>query len=162
MESAKRVRVFSVVLIPQLGQYLITLEEAAGVRLIPIWIGPAEGIAIGARLNGQKFPRPLTHDLMANILNKLNAKIEKVTVTDLKDSTFYATITLMVNKEKLEIDSRPSDAIALALRCGCPIFVNDIVFNKCPVIQKPITEKEVEDFKKELENLKPEDFFRGP
>ena len=157
----KQVRVYSVTLIPQLGQYLVTLEEMDGIRLIPIWVGPAEGMAIGAKLDGQEFPRPITHDLMTNILSKLNVKIKKVTVTDLKDSTFYAIITLTVNGNIIEIDSRPSDSIALAVRTNSPIFVNDIVFEKCPVIQKPITEKEIKDFKKNLGSLKPEDFFKA-
>ncbi len=156
----KKVKVYSVVLIPQLGQYLITLEEVDGIRLIPIWVGPAEGMAIGAKLEGQQFPRPLTHDLMTNILNNLKVKMKKVTVTDLKNSTFYAIITLSYNNKKIEVDSRPSDAIALAIRTNSPIFVNDIVFKKCPIIQKPISEKEVVDFKKQLEDLKPEDFFK--
>ena len=156
----KKVRVYSVVLIPQLGQYLITLEEIDGIRLIPIWVGPAEGMAIGAKLEGQQFPRPLTHDLMANILNNMNVKTKKVTVTELKNSTFYAIITFSHNNKKIEMDSRPSDAIALAVRTNSPIFVDDAVFKKCPVIQKPISEKEIEDFKKQLKSLKPEDFFK--
>lgn len=156
----KKVRVYSVILMPQLGQYLVTLEELNGTRLIPIWVGPSEGMAIRAKLEGQEFPRPITHDLLSNILSKLNAKIEKVTITDLRNSTFYATITMIFNKTKMDIDSRPSDGIALALRTDSPIFVNDVVFEKCPVIQKPITDNEVKDFKKNIENLKPEDFFK--
>ena len=156
----KKVRVYSVVLIPQLGQYLITLEEIEGIRLIPIWVGPSEGMAIGAKLEGQKFPRPMTHDLLADILKKLNVKIEQVIITDLKDSTFYATLTLTVDGKKIEIDSRPSDSIALAVRANAPIFINEAVFEKCPLIQKPITDKEVKDFKKQIEGLKPEDFFK--
>jgi uncharacterized protein len=159
--NAKRVKVYSVVLIPQLGQYLVTLEEADGIRLIPIWVGPAEGMAIGAKLSGQTFPRPITHDLITNILKKIDVKLKKVTVTDLKESTFYATITISFNNSVIEIDSRPSDAIALAIRSNSPIFVNDIVFEKCPIIQKPITDDEVKNFKKQIEDLKPEDFFKG-
>ncbi|MFH0732940.1 MAG: bifunctional nuclease family protein [Candidatus Omnitrophota bacterium] len=156
----KQVKVYSVILMPQLGQYLVTLEEEQGIRLIPIWVGPAEGMAIGAKLNKQSFPRPITHDLLTDIFAKLKVKLEKVTVTDLKDSTFYATITIASGKKTYEVDSRPSDAIALAIRNGSPIFVEDIVFDKCPVIQKPITADEIKDFKKDLENLKPEDFFK--
>ena len=156
----KEARVYSVVLIPQLGQYLVTLEEIDGIRLLPIWVGPTEGMAIGAKLEGQKFPRPITHDLMADVLSKLKVKIEKVTVTDLRDSTFFATIVLKVGSKKIEIDSRPSDGIALAVRANAPIFIEDIVFQKCPLIQKPITDKEIKDFKEQLNSLKPEDFFK--
>jgi len=158
----KQVRVYSVVLVPQLGQYLVTLEEIDGIRLIPIWIGPTEGMAIGSKLEGQRFSRPLTHDLISNILNKLNAKLERVIVTDLKDSTFYANMHILVNGNKINIDSRPSDAIALAVRSNADIYVTDTVFKKCPVIQKPISEKEVKNFKRRIEDLKPEDFFRKP
>lgn len=160
MKQVKQVRIYSVVLMPQIGQYLVTLEEIGGIRLIPIWVGPAEGMAIGTKLEGQKFPRPITHDLMVNILNQLNAKLKKITVTDLKDSTFYATITLSINNKTMEIDSRPSDAIALAIRSNSPMFVNNIVFQKCPVIQKPISDNEIRNFRKQLKNLKPEDFFK--
>ena len=158
----KQVRVYSVVLVSQLGQYLVTLEEIDGIRLIPIWIGPTEGMAIGSKLEGQRFSRPLTHDLISNILNKLNAKLERVIVTDLKDSTFYANMHILVNGNKINIDSRPSDAIALAVRSNADIYVTDTVFKKCPVIQKPISEKEVKNFKRRIEDLKPEDFFRKP
>jgi len=158
----KQVRVYSVVLVPQLGQYLVTLEEIDGIRLIPIWIGPTEGMAIGSKLEGQRFSRPLTHDLISNILDKLNAKLERVIVTDLKDSTFYANMHILVNGNKINIDSRPSDAIALAVRSNADIYVTDTVFKKCPVIQKPISEKEVKNFKRRIEDLKPEDFFRKP
>jgi len=158
----KQVRVYSVVLVPQLGQYLVTLEEIDGIRLIPIWIGPTEGMAIGSKLEGQRFSRPLTHDLISNILDKLNAKLERVIVTDLKDSTFYANMHILVNGNKINIDSRPSDAIALAVRSNADIYVTDTVFKKCPVIQKPISEKEVKNFKRRIEELKPEDFFRKP
>lgn len=156
----KKVRVYSVILIAQLGQYLVTLEEVDGIRLIPIWMGPAEGGAIAAHLNKQKFPRPITHDLMINIFKELGATIDKVTITDLKESTFYATMTLCVNSKKINIDSRPSDGIALAVRVNAPIFMDKIIFDKCPLIKKPITSSEVKNFKKELENLTPNDFFK--
>ncbi|MBN1405382.1 MAG: bifunctional nuclease family protein [Candidatus Omnitrophica bacterium] len=156
----KKARVYSIILIPQLGQYIVTLEEIGGIRLIPIWIGPSEGMAISAKLNSQVFQRPMTHDLISDMLGKVKAKIKKVTITDVKDNTFYASMTLSFNKKIIEIDSRPSDAIALAVRVNAAIFIDDAVFKKCPSIQKPITEQEITDFKKHLENLKPEDFFK--
>lgn len=156
----KKARVYSVILIPQLGQYLVTLEEVDGIRLIPIWVGHGEGMAISAKLNEQTFPRPMTHDLIIDLLNKLNVKVKKVTITDLKENTFYAALSLSVNRKILDIDSRPSDAIALAVRVNAPIFIEDVVFDKCPAIQKPITEEEIKGFRKQLEDLKPEDFFK--
>ena len=156
----KQARVFSVILMPQLGQYLVTLEEIDGIRLIPIWVGPSEGMAIASRLENQKFPRPLTHDLLSNMLKQCDIKVEKVIVTDIKENTFYAVISIVSNGRKMQVDSRPSDAIALAVRSNAPIFIRDIIFAKCPVIQKPITKDEVTDFKKRLKNIKPEDFFK--
>jgi len=157
----KQVKVYSVILISQLGQYLLTLEEINGIRLIPIWVGPAEGMSISAKLNNQGFPRPLTHDLLTNMLKKASIKLKKVTISELRESTFYAMITLILNGKTLEIDARPSDAIAIALRGNAPIFVSDAVIKKCPIIQKPISKKEVEHFKKNIKDLKPEDFFRS-
>lgn len=156
----KEAKIFSLIMVPQTGQYLVTLEELEGTRLLPIWIGPAEGMAIAAVLQKQDFPRPLTHDLLTNILKELEAKVEKVIITDLKNDTFYANIILKTKGKIYHIDSRPSDSIAISVRTQAPIFIEDKVFEKCPKIYKPITDKEVEKFKKELANLRPEDFFK--
>ncbi|MBI3333291.1 MAG: bifunctional nuclease family protein [Candidatus Omnitrophica bacterium] len=157
----KEAKIFSLVLIPLLGQYVVTLEEVGGQRLIPIWIGVNEGNAIGLKLQGEQLPRPMTHDLMSSILTTLGTKVERVVVTDLKDGTYYAVITLNAGPHRYEIDSRPSDAMALAVRTSAPIFVDEKVLKKCPVIMKPISEEEAEKFKRDLQSLKPEDFFRG-
>lgn len=159
--SLKEAKIFSLVLIPLLGQYVVTLEEIGGQRLIPIWIGVNEGNAIGLKLQGEELPRPMTHDLMANLLSTLSVKVDKVIVTDLKEGTYYAVIGLSVGSRHFEIDSRPSDAMALAVRTSTPIFVDEKVLKKCPLIMKPISEDEVDKFKKDLQNLKPEDFFKG-
>lgn len=159
--SLKEAKIFSLVLIPLLGQYVVTLEELEGQRLLPIWIGVNEGNAIGLKLQEEQLPRPMTHDLIANIFKAMGVKMERVVVTDLKEGTYYATITLRNGSRRYEIDARPSDAVALAVRAGTPIFVDEKVLKKCPVIMKPITEEEVEKFKGDLQNLKPEDFFKG-
>lgn len=159
--SQKEARIFSLVLIPLLGQYVVTLEEVGGQRLIPIWIGINEGNAIGLKLQGEALPRPMTHDLMATLLGELHAKIERVVVIDLKDGTYYAVIEMAGEGKKLIIDCRPSDAMALAVRTNSPIFVDEKVWKKCPVIMKPITDDEVDKFKQELQHMKPEDFFKG-
>ena len=153
-------KIFSLVIVPEAGQYLVTLEEKNGTRLLPIWIGPAEGMAIAAALHGQDFPRPLTHDLLTNILKELQVGIEKIVITDLKNDTFYANILLKVDSRAYTIDSRPSDSIAVAVRVSAPIFIEEKVFEKCPAIHKPITKEEVERFKKDIEHLRPEDFFK--
>lgn len=157
----KEAKIFSLVLIPLLGQYVITLEETGGQRLVPIWIGVNEGNAIGLKLQDEKLPRPMTHDLMTNILKALGVKVEKVLISDLRDGTYYAVIQLIIGSKRFEIDARPSDAMALAVRGEAPIFVGEKVLKKCPIIMKPITEDEVEKFKQNLQALKPEDFFRG-
>jgi len=142
------------------GQCVMVLEEVDGPRLLPIWIGLYEGGAIGMALSGQQFPRPLTHDLFAGIVDRLGGKIKHVVITDLKDSTFFAEICLTHNSKDTMIDARPSDSVALAVRSNSPIMVREDVFKQCPELLKPITEDEVKDFKKKLDNMNPEDFFK--
>lgn len=142
------------------GQCVMVLEEVDGPRLLPIWIGLYEGGAIGMALSGQQFPRPLTHDLFSGVVQELGGKIKHVVITELKDSTFYAEICLVQNGSEKIIDARPSDSIALAVRTHCPIFVKESVFQMCPDLLKPISEEEVSDFKKKLDKMTPEDFFK--
>ena len=112
------------------------------------------------KLQDENLPRPMTHDLMADILQTLDLRIEKVTVSDLKDNTYYAVIDMWQGNNNYSIDSRPSDAIALSVRMESPIYVSQTVLDKCPVIRKPISDDEVETFKKEIQSLRPEDFFK--
>jgi len=156
----REAKIFSLVVVSELGQYLVTLEEVDGTRLIPIWIGPGEGMAIAAVLQGEPFPRPLTHDLLKNILEVLDVEVKHIVVTELKDDTFYANIKLAAGKRELDLDARPSDSLALALKCKAPIYIDDRVFKECPVIHKPITDHEVDSFKRSLEKLRPDDFFK--
>jgi uncharacterized protein len=156
----KKVSIYSLIIVPETFQYMVSLEEEGGTRLIPIWIGPAEGMAISAALRKEFFPRPLTHDLIWNILKTMGAIVERIIVIDLIDGTFLAQIHIKHSEKQYKIDARPSDAIAIALRSSSPMFMDEKVFSKCPVIEKPITEDEVESFKKRLETLKPEDFFK--
>lgn len=156
----KPAKIYSLIFIPPLAQYVVTLEEVDGTRLVPIWIGITEGNAIAMIIQGQKFHRPLTHDLMANIIKDVGAEVEKIVISDLKENAYYATITIKQNGKTYEIDSRPSDAMALAVRTKSPIFIDEKVFKLCPVINKPITDDEVKKFKEELKGLRPEDFFK--
>lgn len=154
----KEVRIYS---LAQVGnQCVLVLEEADGPRLLPIWIGLYEGGSIGMALSGQTFPRPLTHDLFIQIMEKMEAFIQDIVITELKDSTFFAEIRIKENDKSFTVDARPSDSVALAVRQKCPIFVAEAVFKSCPELLKPISEEEVSDFKKKLENMTPEDFFR--
>ena len=156
----KLAKIYSLIFIPPLAQYVITLEEVDGSRLVPIWIGVSEGASIVMVLEGEKFKRPLTHDLTINLIKALGGSIEKIVISDLKDNAYYAVIVLRQGDRTLEIDSRPSDAIALAVRTCAPIFIEDKVLELCPVINKPISDDEVKNFEKEIESLRPEEFFR--
>lgn len=114
-------------------QRVVILKEKDADRYLPIWIGPAEADAITVRLQDVAVARPLTHDLLRDVLEKLGAQVDSVVVNDLTDDTFYARIMLNLNGERIEIDSRPSDAIALAVRAQVPIFAEDSVLERAGV-----------------------------
>ena len=128
---------------------IVVIEEVGGPRLVPIWIGIFEGGAIAAELTGQEPPRPMTHDLMANIFKNMHIAMEKIVITDLRDNTYFAEIHLQSNGNAQVVDARPSDALALAVRTHCPMFVSETVFKKCPELLKPISDDEVKKFKEE-------------
>ena len=111
-------------------QPIVLLKTADGNRFLPIWIGHPEAAAILMKLQGASTPRPMTHDLVADMLEQLDAHVVRITVTELRDSTFYASITVQQNGSEIEIDSRPSDAIALAVRAGARIFAADEVIDE--------------------------------
>ena len=157
----KEAKIVSVVSLFPLPQYVVVLEDIDKTRLVPIWIGVNEGNAIALELQGEKFPRPLTHDLIVNLLGALHASVEKVVVSDLKDNSYYALIHLKTNGKALAIDARPSDSLAIAVRIHCPIFIDEKVLKKCPVIEKPITKDEIDKFKDMLKNMSPEQFFKS-
>ena len=114
-------------------QPVVVLKEKAGERYLPIWIGFAEANAIAVIIEGVDVPRPLTSDLLCSIMNRLGASINSIIINDLKDNTFYANIILKVNWAEMKIDSRPSDAIAIAVRAGAPIYVKEAVLDKAGI-----------------------------
>lgn len=116
--------------IDQGNRTLVLLRDAERTRVLPIWIGPMEAVAIALELDGRQAPRPLTHDLLVNILNELEVKLIRVVVSDFRDSTFFATLTISDKNGVRHIDARPSDAIALALRTHADIFVEDEVIRQ--------------------------------
>src|SRR3954468_556194 len=154
----KEAKIFSLAQV--VDRCIVVVEEVGGPRLVPIWIGIFEGGAIAAELTGQEPPRPMTHDLMTNIFKASHINMEKVVITDLRDNTYFAEIHIKSNGSTQVIDARPRDALALAVRSRCPMFVSESVFKKCPKLLKPISEDEVKKFKEELKNMKPEDFFK--
>lgn len=125
-------------------QRVVILKEKSGTRYLPIWIGPAEADAIAIKLQDVAVPRPLTHDLLRTVIYTLNATVAHVLVCDLKNDTFFARIVLNANGSKVELDSRPSDAIALAVRTKVPMFADEGVMDKAGIeldkdTGKPIT-----------------------
>lgn len=137
---------------------ILLLKEKNGNRYLPIWVGTFEASAIALEISNIKTPRPMTHDLIINILNNLNIMVDTIEVCDIKDNTFYAYLNLKKEKDKsIKIDSRPSDAIAIAVRKKCRIFSADHVLNQAGIKIQSIDE-EVEKFKDFLDHVKPEDF----
>ena len=142
---------------------IIILRDEEEKRSLPIWVGIFEANAIALELEKISTPRPMTHDLIKNILEAIDARVLKVVVTDLKDNTFFAVLHLQVGDHEYTVDSRPSDAIALALRVAAPIYVDEEVVRKAKTLE---TTKETETVKADdpdrlrewLENIKPEDF----
>jgi len=122
-------------------QRVVILKEKAAERYLPIWIGPAEADAIAVKLQEYQVPRPLTHDLLGNIIGALGAAVSSIIVCDLQNDTFFAKIVLAFNGNQIEIDSRPSDAIALAVRVKVPIFAEETVLDKAGIIIDPETGK---------------------
>jgi bifunctional DNase/RNase len=145
-------------------QPIVLLKTADGNRYLPIWIGHPEAAAILMKLEGATTPRPLTHDLFAETLSQLDAQVVRITVTELKENTFYATITVAQEGSEIEVDSRPSDAIALAVRAEAPIFAADRVIEESAVEfeGEEVNEEEiVDEFRRFLENVSPEEFAVG-
>src|SRR5437868_10778085 len=140
---------------------IVLLKTADGNRYLPIWIGHPEAAAILMKLQGAAAPRPLTHDLLVNILAELDVEVARVTVTELRDSTFHASITVVHNGNELEIDSRSSDAIAIAVRAQAPIFAADDVIEESAIEMEgdEVNEEEiVDEFKRFLDKVSAEDF----
>ena len=140
------------------NQPIVLLRERGGERYLPIWIGAAEAAAIALSLQGVVTPRPMTHDLMQNILEDLQVSVQRIVVTELSDSTFFASIQLQRKGDSYEISSRPSDAIALAVRMEVPVFAEEGVLAEASILIPGEEEEEVEKFREFLDNVSPEDF----
>ena len=145
-------------------QPIVLLKTADGNKFLPIWIGHPEAAAILMKLQSQAPPRPMTHDLVSDMLEQLGAQIVRITVTELRENTFYAQITVQQDGSKIEIDSRPSDAIALAIRAEDPIFAADRVIEESAIefegedVDQEVLDAEVAKFRHFLDEVTPEDF----
>src|SRR5213079_3334553 len=141
-------------------QPIVLLKTIDGNKFLPIWIGHPEAAAILMKLQGATTPRPMTHDLLFDMLGEIDVACAKVAVTELRENTFYATITLTIAGRDVEIDSRPSDALALAVRAGAPIFAaEDVIAESAIEFEHDVedTEEVVEKFKDFLDHVTPED-----
>ena len=145
-------------------QPIVLLKTRDGNKFLPIWIGHPEAAAILMKLQGANTPRPMTHDLMDDMLEKLQIECTRVSVTELRENTFYASIQLKIDGREVEIDSRPSDALALAVRTQAPIFAHeDVVAESAIEFEHEVEDQEdvVDKFKEFLDNVSPEDFAGG-
>jgi uncharacterized protein len=145
-------------------QPIVLLKTADGNRFLPIWIGHAEAAAILMKLQGASTPRPMTHDLMTDMLEQLDAEVLRITVTELRDNTFYASITVQQNGSELDIDSRPSDAIAIAVRSDAPIYAAERVIEESSIEfeGEDVNEEEiVSEFRQFLDDVSPDQFAVG-
>ena len=146
-------------------QPIVLLKTADGNKFLPIWIGHSEAAAILMKLQDATTPRPMTHDLLTEMLAQLEARVIRITVTELRDSTFYASITIQQDGTEIEVDSRPSDAIALAVRAEAPIYADDRVIEESAIEfaeGETVNEEEiVDEFRKFLEDVTPDEFAVG-
>src|ERR671936_960729 len=145
-------------------QPIVLLKTADGNKFLPIWIGHPEAAAILMKLQSQAPPRPMTHDLLTDMLEQLGAQVVRITVTELRENTFYAQITVAQDGTEIEVDSRPSDAIALAIRAEAPIFAADRVIEESAIefegedVDQEQLDAEVAKFKHFLDEVTPEQF----
>ncbi len=145
------------------NQPIVLLREVSGDRYLPIWIGAVEATAIAFALQGIETPRPMTHDLIRDMLGELGVSVERIVISDLVDQTFYATIRMANGHASAatEVSSRPSDAIALAVRLNTPIYASEEVLEQAGIELRDDEETEVQKFREFLDQVSPEDFAAG-
>jgi len=157
-----RMKVYGLTIDPMTNSPIIILKDLEGDKTLPIWIGLLEATAIASEMENVKFSRPMTHDLMKNLLDQLNIRVARIEICDLRDNTFYALVYLVAQDKEFTMDARPSDAIALALRMQAPIFVDEEVIQKSKAVDLGAKEEIQSDDGKKwtevLEGLDPDDF----
>jgi uncharacterized protein len=155
------VKIRGLMMDPATNMPVVVLKETSGNGVLPIWVGIYEANAIALEIEKvQTLPRPMTHDLLRNVLTGLNVHVNRVVVSDLKDDTFYALIWMERDGQVLAMDSRPSDALALALRVDCPIYVEDEVMKRSKTANAVTEKSSSEELRSWLENLNDEDLGR--
>jgi bifunctional DNase/RNase len=143
------------------NQPIVLLKETQGDRYLPIWIGAVEATAIAFALQGVQTPRPMTHDLLRDIMAETQIQVERILISELVDQTFYAVIRMALDGRTAEVSSRPSDAIALAVRIDAPIFAAEEVLDQAGIELRDEEETEVQQFREFLDQVSPEDFATG-
>lgn len=143
------------------NQPIVLLKETQGERYLPIWIGAVEATAIAFALQGVETPRPMTHDLLRDILQESDIEVERIVINELVEQTFFAMIRMTTDGRSKEVSSRPSDAIALAVRINAPIFADEDVLEQAGIELRDDEETEVEKFREFLDQVTPEDFATG-
>lgn len=141
------------------NQPIVLLQEEEGDRFLPIWIGAFEATSIAFAIQGVKTDRPMTHDLLANMLKEVGVTASQILINDLVDGTFYAEISLDSASGKHTVSARPSDAIALSVRMDTPIYVEEKILDEAGIIMESDEEEEIERFRDFLEHVEPEDFI---
>jgi len=160
VQTEVEVQIRGLMIDPLTNMPVVVLKDVASDAVLPIWVGIFEANAIALELEKTAMPRPMTHDLLKNVLMGLGAHLLKVVVTDLRDDTFYAVIWAERNGDLISIDSRPSDALALALRMDCPIFVDELVLRNSKVAGASADKASSEELRKWLEGLNDDDTGR--
>jgi len=145
---------------PVTNMPIVVLKDVQGNAVLPIWVGVYEANAIALEIEKVQTPRPMTHDLLRNVFLDLEVRVDKIVVNDLKDDTFYAVIWVERDGQLMMIDSRPSDALALALRMDCPIFVDETVLKNSKVTNAISEKSTMDQIRGSLEDLNDEDFGR--
>ncbi len=142
---------------PVTNMPIVILKDVASDTVLPIWVGVNEAHAIALEIEKVTMPRPMTHDLIRNVLTGLETNVRRVVVTDLRDDTFFAVIWLERGGEMVSVDARPSDALAVALCMDCPIFVDETVLKNSKITANPLDKISAEDLRRYLEGLNDED-----
>ena len=152
-----QVEIKGLMLDPSSNVPIVILRDIRSQLFLPIWIGVFEANAIALRIEGVEPPRPMTHDLLRSVLEQLGGRVEKIVISDLRESTFFAVIHIRDHERGVQVDARPSDAIALALRTGSPIFVLRSVLDKAQAVDLATDASDEEKLKKWLEEISPDD-----
>jgi len=150
-------RIKGLIVDPVAGTPIVILKDEGGERVLPIWVGVPEANAIWMQIENVSTPRPMTHDLLRNVISDLDGRVDRVVVSELRESTFFAVIHMTVRGEAVAVDARPSDAIALALRTRAPILVEEAVIDTAKTVDFASSPVDNERLQKWLESLDPED-----